>query len=166
MTQAETAAVMSLPFDRLDEHGLIRRFVEDARAGRGGWIVTPNLDILRQYTTVPEARELILAARHRVADGMPVVWGARLAGIRLPKRVPGSDLVFPLPEAAGNAGLSVFLLGGTPGVAASAAAELESRYPALGHVGFYSPPFGFEDDPEELERIRRTLRSARPDLVL
>ena len=32
------------------------------RARHGGWIVTPNLDILRQFTISPESRELILAA--------------------------------------------------------------------------------------------------------
>jgi N-acetylglucosaminyldiphosphoundecaprenol N-acetyl-beta-D-mannosaminyltransferase len=38
--------------------------------------------------------------------------------------------------------------------------------PRLGDVGFYCPPFEFEDDHEELARIRRTLRAAQPDLVL
>ena len=60
----------------------------------------------------------------------------------------------------------MFLLGGNPGVADAAAARLQAMYPRLGEVGFYCPPFGFEDDPEELSRIRSTLRAARPDLVL
>ena len=93
-------------------------------------------------------------------------WASRVAGTPLPERVPGSDLVLTLPEAAAEAGLSVFLLGGNPGVADAAAARLQAMYPRLGEVGFYCPPFGFEDDPEELSRIRSTLRAARPDLVL
>jgi N-acetylglucosaminyldiphosphoundecaprenol N-acetyl-beta-D-mannosaminyltransferase len=163
---AETASVMGLPFHRLDEQGLIRRFVDGARRGEGGWIVTPNLDILRQYISSPEARQLIHQASHRMADGLPIVWASRLAGVGLPARVPGSDLVLTLPEAAAEAGLSVFLLGGNPGVAGEAAANLQARHPRLGDVGFYSPPFGFEDDPEEWDRIRLRLRAARPDLVL
>jgi N-acetylglucosaminyldiphosphoundecaprenol N-acetyl-beta-D-mannosaminyltransferase len=163
---ADTALVMGLPFDRLDERTLTRSFVEGARMGTGGWIVTPNLDILRQYAATPEARDLILAATHRVADGLPIVWASRLAGTPLPARVPGSDLVLTLPEAAADAGLSVFLLGGKPGVAAEAAACLQARHPRLGDVGAYSPPFGFEDDPQELTRIVQMLRAARPDLVL
>ena len=157
---------MGLPFHRLDARELVARFVEGARAGRGGWIVTPNLDILRQYVASGEARELILNTTLRVADGLPIVWASRIAGTQLPERVPGSDLVLTLPEAAAAAGLSVFLLGGNPGVADAAAARLETMYPRLGDVGSYCPPFGFEDDPEELDRIRRTLRAARPDLVL
>ena len=57
-----TAPVMGLPFHRLDARELVGRFVEGAEAGSGGWIVTPNLDILRQYTATREARELILEA--------------------------------------------------------------------------------------------------------
>jgi N-acetylglucosaminyldiphosphoundecaprenol N-acetyl-beta-D-mannosaminyltransferase len=162
----EEVPVMSLPFHPLDERALIQRFLEGARTGQGGWIVTPNLDILRQYTANDEARELILNATHRMADGFPIVWAARLAGTPLPDRVPGSDLVLTLPEAAADAGLSVFLLGGNPGVAATAAARLEARYPRLGDVGHYSPPFGFEHDPDELARIKQTVRAARPDLIL
>jgi N-acetylglucosaminyldiphosphoundecaprenol N-acetyl-beta-D-mannosaminyltransferase len=157
---------MGLPLHPLDARTLTGRFVEGARAGRGGWIVTPNLDILRQYTRSQEARELILAATHRVADGLPIVWASRLAGRRLPERVPGSDLVLSLPAAAADAGLSVFLLGGNPGVAAAAAARLQALYPGLGDVGSYCPPFGFETEPRELRRIRQTLLAARPDLVL
>jgi N-acetylglucosaminyldiphosphoundecaprenol N-acetyl-beta-D-mannosaminyltransferase len=161
-----TAPVMGLPFHRIDAATLVVEFVEGVRAGEGGWIVTPNLDILRQYAASDEARELILQATHRVADGLPIVWASRLAGTPVPERVPGSDLVLTLPEAAADAGFSVFLLGGNPGVAEIAAAELQARCPRLGDVGFYSPPFGFENDPEEMERIRAALRAAQPDLVL
>ena len=54
---------MGLPFDRVDEVTLARLLLEGARAGVGGWVVTPNLDILRQFTTDRESRELILG-RH------------------------------------------------------------------------------------------------------
>jgi N-acetylglucosaminyldiphosphoundecaprenol N-acetyl-beta-D-mannosaminyltransferase len=161
----DTATVMGLPFSRLDHETLVRGFVDGARAGTGAWIVTPNLDILRQFTISPESRELILAASHRVADGLPIVWASRLARTPLPERVPGSDLVLTLPEAAARAGLPVFLLGGNPGVAEVAAARLEALYPGI-RVDFHCPPFGFEDDPAELDGIRLALRRAQPALVL
>jgi len=161
----ETSTVMDLPFHTLDHEMLVRRFVDGARAGEGGWIVTPNLDILRQFRTSPESRELILAASHRVADGLPIVWASRLAGTPLPERVPGSDFVLSFPEAAAREGLSVFLLGGNPGVAAAAAGRLEARHPEL-RVGYHCPPFGFEDEPAELDKIRQALLAARPALVL
>ena len=157
---------MGLPFDTIDERDLVGVFQEGVRAGRGGWIVTPNLDILRRFTADAESRELILAASHRVADGTPIVWASRLAGAPVPERVPGSDLVLSLPEAAAKAGVRVFLLGGNPGVAAAAARRLEDLYPGLGTVGSYCPPLGFERDSGELARIKSALREASPVLVL
>jgi N-acetylglucosaminyldiphosphoundecaprenol N-acetyl-beta-D-mannosaminyltransferase len=162
----ETTSIMGLPFHRLDKPTLIRVFLEGVREGKGGWIVTPNLDILRQFTRCAESRRLILAASHRVADGQPIVWASWLVGKPVPGRVPGSDLVLSMPEAAGRAGMSVFLLGGNPGVAAAAAARLDARCPGLERVASYCPPRGFEDDPEELARIKNALKGARPALVL
>lgn len=162
----ETASIMGLPFQGLDQGALVRLFLEGVRAGEGGWVVTPNLDILRRFTSSRESRELILAATHRVADGQPIVWASRLAGTPLPERVPGSDLVLSMPSAAARAGLSVFLLGGNPGVATAAARRLRARCPGLQGVESYCPPFGFEDDPDELERIKTMLRRTRPALVL
>jgi N-acetylglucosaminyldiphosphoundecaprenol N-acetyl-beta-D-mannosaminyltransferase len=162
----ETTSIMGLPFHRLDHPTLIRIFQEGVRERNGGWIVTPNLDILRQFTRCPESRKLILEASHRIADGQPIVWASRLARRPVPERVPGSDLVLSMPEAAARAGASVFLLGGNPGVAAAAAARLEAECPGLARVGSYCPPFGFEDDPAELDRIREAVQGARPGLVL
>jgi N-acetylglucosaminyldiphosphoundecaprenol N-acetyl-beta-D-mannosaminyltransferase len=162
----EPTTIMGLPFDRLDHPRLIRLFLDGVRERNGGWIVTPNLDILRQFTICPDSRRLILAASHRIADGQPIVWASRLVGRPVPGRVPGSDLVLSLPEAAARAGLSVFLLGGNPGVAAAAAARLEAQCPGLGSVGYHCPPYGFEDDPRELAKIKQALKSAQPALVL
>jgi N-acetylglucosaminyldiphosphoundecaprenol N-acetyl-beta-D-mannosaminyltransferase len=157
---------MGLPFHLLDSSTLIHLFLEGVRERSGGWIVTPNLDILRHFARSPESRRLILAATHRVADGQPIVWASRLVGRPVPGRVPGSDLVLSLPEAAARAGLSVFLLGGNPGVAAAAAARLEARCPGLERVESYCPPYGFESDPGELATIKKALKAARPALVL
>jgi exopolysaccharide biosynthesis WecB/TagA/CpsF family protein len=163
---APATTIMGLPVHRLDHTTLIHTFLQGVRARKGGWIVTPNLDILRQFTTSRESRELVLAATHRVADGQWLVWASRLAGDPVPERVAGSDLVLSMSEAAAGAGLSVFLLGGEPGAAAAAAARLEELCPGLQGVDSHCPPPGFEDDPAELERIKEALHGARPALVL
>jgi N-acetylglucosaminyldiphosphoundecaprenol N-acetyl-beta-D-mannosaminyltransferase len=157
---------MGLPFQQLDQQTLIGIVMEGLRARNGGWITPVNLDVLRQFTEDRESRELVLAASHRVADGVPIVWASQVAGTPVPERVNGTDLTFSLPQAAAQAGVSVFLLGGTPGVAAAAAGILRTRYPGLRSVDSYCPPIGFENDPEELERIKEAVRGARPALVL
>ncbi|HEY7266598.1 MAG TPA: WecB/TagA/CpsF family glycosyltransferase [Solirubrobacterales bacterium] len=163
---AESVPIMGLPFSRVDEPTVVQLFRDGVRSGVGGWIVTPNLDILRQFTADAESQDLVLSASHRVADGVPIVWASRLAGAPLPGRVNGTDLTYSLPRAAAEAGARVLLLGGNPGSAEAAARRLEALYPGLGTVASYCPPFGYESDPPELARMRSAVRDARPDLVL
>ena len=122
---------MGLPFHRLDHRALIQVFLEGARRGEGRVDRHPESQILRQFTADPESRKLILAASHRVADGLPIVWASRLAGTPVPERIPGSDLVLSLPEAAERGRAGGVPPGGNPGVAAAAARRLESRCPGL-----------------------------------
>lgn len=134
-------------------------------SGRGGWIVTLNLDHLRRCEVEPEYARLIQDADLRVADGMPLVWASRMRRTPLPERVAGSNLILSLSRAAGERRLRVFLLGGNPGTAEAAVPALLRTCPGLVVAGTACPPLGFERDPQQIEQIRQTLRQARPDLV-
>lgn len=132
----------------------------------GGWVLTPNLDILHKLTHDAAFASLVEPATIRVADGMPLVWASRIAGNPLPERVAGSDLVWRVCERAAPRGWRVFLLGGDEGVADRAARVLEARYPGLAVAGTHCPPFGFESNPDEMNAVRGALERARPEVVL
>lgn len=137
-----------------------------AAAGRGGWVLTPNLDILRRLRAEPETAELCRGATLRLADGMPLVWASRLQRTPLPERVAGSDLIWSLCQRAAADGLSVFFLGGNPGAAEAAAAELARRYPGLRVAGTECPPMGFESDATYMANLKTKLSAVAPDIVL
>lgn len=143
----------------------VQSIVAAASSGDGHWTITVNLDHLRRYRCDPVARVLIEDADLVVADGMPLIWASRIAGEPLPERVSGSNMIWSLCEAASVEGLSVFLLGGDPGVADRAARVFRNRYPQLQVAGTAYPAVGFENDEQELERIRRELTDATPDIV-
>lgn len=153
--------VHKLTMDETIEH-IDRAIAENL----GGWVVTPNLDILHRLTHDAGFARLVEPATLRLADGMPLVWASRLAGTPLPERVAGSDLVWRVCERAALRGWRVFLLGGDEGVADKAAGVLEAKYPGLAIAGTYCPPFGFEKNPEEMNAIRGSLERARPEIVL
>lgn len=132
---------------------------------RGGWILTPNVDILRQIVAQPNLRELLAGVTVTVPDGMPLLWAATLqGGPRLPERVTGASLLHSLCSAAADQRRSVFLLGGEAGVAQEAVAALVDRHPDLPADG-WSPPFGIEATEEGMQQIRDRLRASAPDLV-
>lgn len=128
-------------------------------------MITPNLEIVRRLVREPECARLCEATTLRLADGMPLVWASRLRGTPLPGRAAGSDLIWGLCQRAAADGRSVFLLGGNPGSAEAAAAELVRRSPGLRVVGTECPAMGFERDEAYLARLRGRLVALRPDLV-
>lgn len=152
-------------FHRVDEAGCIEHVVERRAAGHGGWLVTPNLEILRQAATHPEIRILVESADLCVADGMPLIWASRLQGDALPGRVCGSNLISSLPALAAERGLSIYLLGGDGDAALQAAAILERRHPRLRVAGTWYPPYGFEKHPEQIEAMAEAVAEAEPDIV-
>ena len=153
-------------FDCLNERDVGRLVLAELAAGRGGHIVTPNVDILRMVSCDEEARTHVQAATIVVADGSPLIWASRLAGRPLPARVPGSDLIWSLSAGLAGVGRSVYLLGGEPGAAEKAAAELARRFPKLIVAGYESPPFGFDSLPEQYAAVCDKALAAQPDLVL
>jgi N-acetylglucosaminyldiphosphoundecaprenol N-acetyl-beta-D-mannosaminyltransferase len=157
--------VMGLPLHSFTMESVIRHLILESSAGRGGYVVTPNLDNMHALSRDQDLRERALAAEVRVADGMPLVWASRIKGDPLPGRVPGSDLIVGLAEELARSGMRLFLLGGGPGTADRAAATLRERFPDLQIAGTHCPPHGYERRPEEMERIRRALVEADPDFV-
>jgi N-acetylglucosaminyldiphosphoundecaprenol N-acetyl-beta-D-mannosaminyltransferase len=161
-----TARLMGLELDALTERQVLDRIFASLDWGRGGWVITCNLEILRQHAADPALRPLFAEADLVVADGMPLVWASRVARDPVPERVAGSDLIFPLCGMAALGRRSVFFLGGNPGTADAAARVLSRRYPGLEVAGTMCPPWGFEREPARIQEIRGRLREAKPDLVL
>lgn len=158
-------ALRGVEIDAVSEAQCVEHVMSELAQHRGGWVVTPNLDHLRRLVRQREFRELCAGASLIVADGMPLLWAARLQGTPLPERVAGSNLIWSLSSAAGSQGKRIFFLGGDPGTAEAAARILSDRFPGLVACGTLCPPPGFERDPAQLSALRSALESARPDLV-
>jgi exopolysaccharide biosynthesis WecB/TagA/CpsF family protein len=100
--------------DRITEDEVVAVVRESLARGRGGRIITPNVDILRRASADPGVRRHLDDADLIVADGMPLVWASRLGGVPLPERVAGSSLIWSLSEGLGRDARSVFVIGGAP----------------------------------------------------
>ncbi len=128
------------------------------------YVVTPNAQHITLLESDERLRDIYDNASVVTPDGVSLLMAARLLGSRIGQRIPGVDLFVALCQAAAAARLRVFLLGGNPGSADLAAAQLRDRFPDL-TVQTYCPPFGFEADAAELTRIQQTLKSFGPALL-
>jgi exopolysaccharide biosynthesis WecB/TagA/CpsF family protein len=163
--------VAGADFDLLTHAELIEHVVTAIQDGRGGTIVTPNIDICHRLSRDLASRELVASASLVVPDGMPLLWAARLAGQRLGERITGADLIFSLSDAAHQHHWRVYLVGGLPGqdarpsAAALAAARLGASRPGLVVAGAYSPPAQFDAARDDIESLGKDLGEADPQLV-
>jgi N-acetylglucosaminyldiphosphoundecaprenol N-acetyl-beta-D-mannosaminyltransferase len=155
-----------MPLASIDTRQLLDHLFESLAKGQGGWVITANLDFLRRHVKDPVARSIYADADLRVADGMPLVWAAKLRGTPLPERVAGSSLVLPLCKRAAAEGRRVYLLGGDPTASKVASAKLLADYPGLVLAGVSSPWVSPEPTDQELAEIADALTAARPDVVL
>ena len=160
--------VSGLPIDDLNMEEALDRleeFVEVGReTGKTHQVATVNADFVVKAMHDPELRYLLQDADMATADGMPLVWGAKLLGVNLEGRVAGSDMIPALAERAAQNGHSIYFFGSAPGVAQSAADILKAKYPDLKIAGVMSPPYSsvLEVDPAIIAEIK----AAKPDILL
>jgi N-acetylglucosaminyldiphosphoundecaprenol N-acetyl-beta-D-mannosaminyltransferase len=156
----------NLCLDALTEQEVVGVVREGWAAGRGGSIIPVNVDVARAVARQRGLADILAAGSLVVADGMPLVWAARLGGDPVPERVAGSSLVFSLSVAAAADSRSVFLLGGADGVPDKAADALRAQCPNLRIAGTDSPPPGFDSTEDGVRRAVAAVSAANPGLVL
>ena len=139
-------SLMGMQIDHLTEGQVVATIGDSLSRGRGGWVITPNLEHLRRYRKDDALRDFFEQADLVLADGMPLVWASKLKGTPLPARVAGSDLIWSLSTEAARHGRSIFVLGGTREAGWEAAHKLQERCPGLRIAGMVYPPHGFDSD--------------------
>jgi N-acetylglucosaminyldiphosphoundecaprenol N-acetyl-beta-D-mannosaminyltransferase len=94
-------------------------------------------------------------------DGMGIIVGLRLFGIRKAERVSGVDLMLRLLEHCAREGYRPYILGARQGQLEKAANVARQRYPGLEFAGLRNGYFRPEDEAEVVEDIR----SSRADCL-
>jgi N-acetylglucosaminyldiphosphoundecaprenol N-acetyl-beta-D-mannosaminyltransferase len=158
-------SLRGVPIHAVREEDCVAHIHRALDRARGGWVVTPNLDFLRRLDYDRAFADLFSQTTLVVADGMPLVWAARIQGTPLPQRVAGSDLILSVSREAGRRGRSVFLLGGAAGVAPRAAAVLAERCPGLRIAGWACPRLNGQIEPSVIQDLAEQLQRTRPDII-
>ena len=116
------------------------------------YVVTPNPEFILAAKKNEEFRTVLNNADLALADGIGVVYAARILGRPLKGKVPGIDFAQGLLARMAQSGKSLFLLGAKPGVAEQAAENLRRRYPGLQICGTHDGYF--QEDAPVAEAVR------------
>lgn len=157
--------LLGLPFDAvtLDEAVAHIRLAIAQRSRC--FISTPNLNFLITAQKNVDFRNSVVNSDLSLADGMPIVWLAKLLGIPLKERVAGSDLFDVLRNGKGEK-IKVYFFGGPPGAAVQAAAKINIEGKGMVCVGFQSPGYGSLADLSSAETIDKINQSGADFLVV
>ena len=129
------------------------------------YVITPNVDHIVQLQKNREFRRTYDESVLNVADGVPLLWAAKFLGTPLKEKISGSDLLPIICREASQKGFRLFFMGGRPGAVELSAINLCEKYPGLQVVGTYCPPYGFEKDDVENEKIVNLIRESNPDIL-
>ncbi|SDW24556.1 polymer biosynthesis protein, WecB/TagA/CpsF family [Roseicitreum antarcticum] len=134
------------------------------RAGEGFALATINLDHVVKLTNDPEFREVYAAQDLVVADGNPIVWLSKIAGLPV-DLLPGSDMLIPLAKLAARAGTPIALVGSTDKVLNAAGEQLQKIIPDLQIATKISPPFNFDPRGPDAMLIFEQIRQSGAGMV-
>lgn len=161
----EPVRIGAVHFDKVTLNGALDAVDRLVDAGRGGYVVTPNVDHVVLAHRRPGLAGVYQRASLSLADGKPILWMARLLGSPLPEKVSGSDLLEPLMGLAARRGWRVFLFGASPEVSARAEANLREANPWLRIVGRDSSWWD-PSDPDSCQGLVEAIRRSGADLVV
>jgi N-acetylglucosaminyldiphosphoundecaprenol N-acetyl-beta-D-mannosaminyltransferase len=142
----EVYCVLGIPIDAIEMPAVLQ-IIETAAVNAALLVIsTTNLNFLVNSQADHQFRESLLQSDLCSADGMPIVWIARLLGVPIKNRIAGSDIYDALRDRHSRAvPLRVFLFGGPEGVASAACRALNARPTGLYCAGSHFPGYGSVD---------------------
>ena len=152
--------ILETEFDNLTMDEAVEEAWRLMAERRGAYVVTPNPEMSMVCREDAEALEAVNGADLVIADGVGIIYGAKIMKTPLKEKIPGIDLTARIFERMAAEGKSCYLFGARPGVAEKAGENLAEKYPGLVIAGCHDGYFA--DD----SNIVRRINEAAPDLLL
>lgn len=160
-----TIPVGPMRISPLSADELTHRLIGHSFGDKTFHLVTANAQFYVLAERDEAFRRCVGEAEYVCADGISVVMACKWLGESSVTRISGVDLIPLLCEKAAPLGLPVYFLGGQPGSAAQSASRMMEQHPGLQVAGIGCPPLGFQDSPEVLKEILRSLEIAKPSII-
>lgn len=164
--ERQVVCILGLPFDVISTEQAVDQLSDAAHQYQRCFLSTPNLNFAVASLAGGAFRDSVIRSDLSVADGMPLVWIAKLLGLPVTERVAGSTLFERLRTRTDDAEkLRVYFFGGPDGVAAAAAEKLNASASGLVCTGYESPGFGSIEQMSTPAIINR-INASQADFVV
>lgn len=134
---------------------------------RSGLVVTPNVNHVLLLNRDPQFRAAYSDADYHLCDSQILMKVARWLGQPICQKISGSDLLPAFYHYHwDNPDIRIFLLGAEEGVAEIAKRKINQKVGREIIVDTYSPPWGFEKDPIECNKIIQLLNASTANVLV
>lgn len=157
----ERIDILGVGIDRVNNQEALQCIRTFIASGKPHRVITANPEIIYRAQNDEKMHNMVQTADLVTADGAGVVWASRQLGQPLQERVTGIDLVNLICAQAAKENWKIYILGSAPGVAATAAINIQNKFPGCSIVGTHH---GYFDKKEE-KRIIAELEQLRPDVL-
>jgi N-acetylglucosaminyldiphosphoundecaprenol N-acetyl-beta-D-mannosaminyltransferase len=128
---------------------------------RSGFVVTPNVNHIMLMRRDAEFRNAYQSADYYLCDSQILMNVSRWLGQPIRQKISGSDLLPAFYHYHwDNPEIKIFLLGAEEGVGTIAMNKINRMVGRPIVVDTYSPPWGFENDPIEGQKIGRLIEQS------
>jgi N-acetylglucosaminyldiphosphoundecaprenol N-acetyl-beta-D-mannosaminyltransferase len=130
---------------------------------REGLLLTLHVDMIMKLQKDREFHAILDHFDIITCDSQILYFATRFLGSPVRERVSGSDY-FPrfYMRYRDDPSVTVFLMGGKPGIAEIAARNVNAKVGREMVVGTCAPPFDFDRDPAEIERMIAAVNALGP----
>lgn len=157
--------LMGLPFDAVSLGEAAEIITESIDQQIPCFLSTPNLNFTVMAQDDADFYDSVIQSDLVVADGMPLIWVAKLLDIPIKERVAGSDLFAYLSGKPRVKKIRVFFFGGETGIAEKAHHELNRTSSGMESCGFYDPGFVSIEEMSNNDIISH-INSCTPDFIV
>ncbi len=157
-------SVMGLPIDAMSMNEAVSRLQRARISRQKCFFSTPNLNFVMASQKQPAFRESVCMSDLSLADGMPLVWVAKLLSIPIRERVSGSDLFDRLRHQT-ECLWRVFFFGGPKGVGQSACLAIGNQAAGVLPTGYIYPGF-VNNDEMSREDLMQCINQSESDMVV
>ena len=151
--------VLGIRFDDLTREEAAQAGAALLEEDKFHYVVTPNPEFILAAEKDSEFTQVLNGADLVLADGIGVVYSAKIQGTPLKGRVPGIEFAVDMLSCLNQRGGRLYLLDAKPGVAEEAGRHITEQYPGISLCGTQDGYFKDE------EAVLLKVAAARPDLL-
>lgn len=152
----EKTNILGVNVDKVTYDEAVNRIMKMLNEPGNHTVFTPNSEIILMAYKDENFCGILNSADLLTADGIGVVYASKILGNSVPERVAGFDVACGVIDEISQSGHRLYLFGGKPGVAETAAENLKKEYPLINIVGMRDGYFAPEDNAAIIDDINQS----------